>query len=237
MKFLVVLIFFIITSANLRAQLEIHNYGVTIVNNYFNTSSPWPSFESNKFWIVNTGTDTIDVFPEIDIVYEPDQWWSSFHDDISCWVLDKSATFIHPVWYSISPSDSTLININYNPDQSDGCAIHHLKLKESNGNLITELTLKHVMGNVSCFLDNSESPTDDLNIKLTVLHQVLNISSNKNLTNCSFQIYDLSGNLLHTEPIYTNYNQVDLSALSSGIYLVKITSNHGTIYSDKIALK
>lgn len=47
------------------------------------------------------------------------------------------------------------------------------------------------------------------------------------------KIYSLQGSLLKTVPAYQSNNQIDVSTLQSGVYLVKISSSDGKVYAGK----
>ena len=47
------------------------------------------------------------------------------------------------------------------------------------------------------------------------------------------KIYSLQGSLLKTVPAYQSNNQIDVSTLQSGVYLVKISGSDGKVYAGK----
>ena len=49
----------------------------------------------------------------------------------------------------------------------------------------------------------------------------------------TINIYSLQGSLLKTVPAYQSNNQIDVSTLQSGVYLVKISSSDGKVYAGK----
>ena len=49
----------------------------------------------------------------------------------------------------------------------------------------------------------------------------------------TINIYSLQGSLLKSIPAYQSYEQIDVSTLQSGVYLVKISSSDGKVYAGK----
>ena len=47
------------------------------------------------------------------------------------------------------------------------------------------------------------------------------------------KIYSLQGSLLKTVPAYRSHEQIDVSTLQSGVYLVKISGSDGKVYAGK----
>ena len=47
------------------------------------------------------------------------------------------------------------------------------------------------------------------------------------------KIYSLQGSLLKTVPAYQSHDQIDVSTLQSGVYLVKISGPDGKVYTGK----
>lgn len=47
------------------------------------------------------------------------------------------------------------------------------------------------------------------------------------------KIYSLQGSLLKTVPAYQSHDQIDVSTLQSGVYLVKISGSDGKVYAGK----
>lgn len=84
------------------------------------------------------------------------------------------------------------------------------------------------------FIDEDVSQ-DKISVFLTGKHLIID-SRKLNLTEASYHIYNIYGQLIHMGNITSSYFSADLFVLQAGVYVVKISAN-GNLYCKKILIQ
>ena len=86
--------------------------------------------------------------------------------------------------------------------------------------------------NISTEIKNETS--NNFNVNVYFSESNIKICQNKNLENLNFLLYDASGRILLSKFIETNFENVNVSSLSPGIYFYRIKSTKGSGKSGKL---
>ncbi|MCK5847133.1 MAG: T9SS type A sorting domain-containing protein, partial [Bacteroidales bacterium] len=124
-------------------------------------------------------------------------------------VYDTANVFVAGFFRNQLAIDGAIMNSN----------IYHGFISMLGPNIITGF--KDIYNNNSSKIEIFPNPTSD-NISFV---------TDKNITNAIINIYSINGALIKTQTI--NSNAVNVSKLSKGIYIVKITSEKGKVYLSK----
>ena len=80
----------------------------------------------------------------------------------------------------------------------------------------------------------NQADIDAVNLKSTLVDTNLDLQVNSNI---NYAIYDLNGKQVLTNKLETGYQSIDVSSVSSGIYLLNVVTDKGNPYSLKFQKK
>lgn len=247
MKSFISALIIIFTTTFSYSQLEIHQNG-TIANSPLLIDTTFNSQDSNFIlytilYLVNTSDSILEIdFSRTTLEHNP-AWGQSISDNVDCWDIPDDYYWERPTNPSafnqlyIEPGDSSVFVYRTYPNGISDCGIYEINFTSLNGVQLNSIVIRISFNGIDCLSLNVTEEKDDISYKAFPNPAVNNL--NIEILNDdihSIEIYNLMGKMVLIQDLQTGLNQLDVSYLSTGTYIIQVKNSSGLMENRKLII-
>jgi hypothetical protein len=231
LKYILLGLFAVVTVGQLSAQVEIFVEGdeSTLLNGteYVQNGSPETDQVKAYLRIRNTSgvTEDFSVRRERLILGTP--------LDLLCFgelCLDGSMSdvYTYPASFYLTNGMDDKFQPGYAPQGQSFCAINKYIILDSQGRLVDSVTVKFVIGVNECFLSTNEPIIENKEMSMYPNPSKGMVTFKDMEVGSSLEVLDLLGKRMLKTEVFNSTQQLDLTQLPEGMYLVSVRRKDGT---------
>ncbi len=162
--------------------------------------------------------------------------------DYFCWGQNFGNCYIDSVVSAQNPwtapddlifanNDEGILQVHYKPNNVNGTAKFRYYILDQN-----DVAIDSIDVTFNAFLSVKPQKSVDISIYPNPANEVLNIVLQNSTSNYSASIFDLSGKMVSNISLVNGKNQLDVSALTPGVYFYSIKNNSDILETKKLVI-